>query len=330
MRKFVVVPVLTAVALLLTVSVARSSESDELRRRAQAVKKEAAELAKAGRGEEAEKLARKASELLEAAERLAGKRPKELGPEKEKSPGLLKDLIEKARRMKESGASGKELAEMQMRISKAREHLVRAGFLAGPKGPGPEKEKVHGILKDLVEKERRMKESGASEKDMDEIRQRIAEAKEEFARSGFPRRFEGPKGHGPFGPPMAGFGGPGFPRPFAGFKGPGPFGPPMPDMMAKLDETGRRIQHFRTAAENLKAAGADDLAKDLMEKAEHMEREARQSKMRLTKEGEPRPGPKMGPLPMMQFQEMRGDIGRLRAELNELRQRVNNLERGRK
>lgn len=247
MGRFVFVPVLTVAALLLTVSLARASESDELRERAQAVKKEAAELAKAGRGEEAEKLARKANELLEAAERLEGK---------------------------------------------------------GPKGLRPEFEKLRGLFKNLVEKERQMKELGAPEKEMAEIRERIAKAKEELARSGLHWRFEGPKE-------------------------PRPFGPPASEAMAKLEETGRRIKHFRTAAENLREAGANEIAKELMEKAEHMEREAREAKMRLAKEGEHRPGPKMGPLPMMQFQEMRAEIERLRGELNELRQRVKELEQRR-
>jgi phage shock protein A len=143
-----------------------------------------------------------------------------------------------------------------------------------------------------------MKESDAPEKDMAEIRERIAKAKEELA-----RRVEG-------------------------LKWAGPSGHPTPEAMAKLEEMGRRIKHFRTAAENLREAGAHDVAKELMEKAEHMEREAREAKMRLTKEGDDRPGPKMGPL-AGPLQEMREQIERLRAELNELRQRVKELEQRR-
>jgi hypothetical protein len=59
-----------------------------------------------------------------------------------------------------------------------------------------------------------------------------------------------------------------------------------------------------------------------------MEREAREAKMRLAKEGEHRPGPKMGPL-AGPIQDMREQIERLRAELNELRQRVKELEQRR-
>lgn len=226
------------------------------------------------------------------------------------------ELREKAKMVKKEAA---ELAKAG-RVEEAEKHARKAAELMEaaerlererPKGPKPESPgdrikvaKFPGILKDLMDKERRMKESGASEKDLDEIRGRIAKAMAEFARAGFHWRFEGPKE-------------------------PRPFGPPASEMMAKLEETGRRIKHLRTAAENLRAAGSDDLGRDLMEKAELMEREAREAKMRFTKEEEHRPGPKMGPF-AGPFQEMRQEIERLRAELNELRQRVKELERAKK
>jgi len=50
----------------------------------------------------------------------------------------------------------------------------------------------------------------------------------------------------------------------------------------ELDESGRRIEQVRMAAQNLKAAGILDLAQDLMEKAEAMERE--QAKKRTAEE----------------------------------------------
>ena len=104
---------------------------------------------------------------------------------------------------------------------------------------------------------------------------------------------------------------------------------PHPDMMAKLEETGRRIKHFRIAAENLHAAGADDLAKQLMEKAEIMEREAREAKMRMMEEAERHVGPEMGGIPA-QIEELRREVGRLREEMKELGQHVKELERARR
>lgn len=224
---------------------------------------------------------------------------------REKAKMVKKEAAERAKAGR--GEEAEKLARKAAELMEAAERLEGKG----PKGPKPESagdrirvEKFRGLLKDMVDKERRMKESGASEKDLDEIRERIAKAKAEFAQSGFPRRF-------------------------GGLKGPGPFGPALPEMMAKLEETGRRIKHLRTAAENLREAGADDLARDVMEKAEQMEREAREAKMRFTKEKEHPPAPKMGPFggPLL---EMRQEIDRLRAELNELRQRVKELEQAKK
>jgi hypothetical protein len=222
-----------------------ASEADELREKAQAMKREALELKERGRVEAAEDLARKAADLAEAAERLQDKRPK---------------------------VSEKEI------------------------------DKLHGHLKDLLDKERRMKESSASESDLAEIRERIAETERELDRSrvAFKRQAEEHKGPGL-----------------------------SPEAMAKLEETGRRIKHLRIAADNLQAAGAIDLARQVMEKAETLEREAREAKMRLREESERRGDPKMGRRPV-EIQELRQEIDRLRDELKELGQHVKNLERAKK
>jgi len=76
MRKSIFVPVLIATASFLTASATCASEADELREKAQAMKREAVELKERGRVKAAEDLVRKAAELAEAVERLDGKRPK--------------------------------------------------------------------------------------------------------------------------------------------------------------------------------------------------------------------------------------------------------------
>ncbi len=245
MRKSILVPVLIATAFLLAASVTFASEADELREKAQAMKRQAVELKEQGRVKAAEDLARKAAELAEAAERLDGKRPK---------------------------VSGEEI------------------------------EKLHGHLKDLLDKERRMKEARAPERDLAEIRERIVKTERELdgLRGAFKRQVEGRKGPGPH-----------------------------PEMMAKLEEVGRRIKHLRIAAENLHAAGAADLANQIMEKAEAMEREAREAKMRMTEEARHRGGPEMGGIPA-QIDELRREVARLREEMKELGQHVKELERARK
>jgi len=244
MRKIIIL-VAALVALFAVASRLIASEADELREKAQAMKRQAVELKEQGRVKAAEDLARQAAELAEAAERLEGRRPK---------------------------VSEEEI------------------------------EKLHGHLKDLLDKERRMKEARAPERDLAEIREQIVKTERELdgLRAAFKRQVEGRKG-------------PGF----------------HPEMMAKLEETGRRTKHFRIAAENLHAAGADDLAKQLMEKAEAMEREAREAKMRMMEQAKHRGGLEMGGLPA-QIEELRREVARLREEMKELGQHVKELERARK
>ncbi len=89
----------------------------------------------------------------------------------------------------------------------------------------------------------------------------------------------------------------------------------------KLGIAGRRIHHLRVAAENLKLAEAHDLAHQLMEKAEAMEREVHEAKRRLAAEmhaAHERYG-EQGPDVVWELKE---EIERLRAEVNELRQKV--------
>jgi len=245
MRKSIFVPVLITTAFLLTASATFGLEADELREKAQAMKREAVELKERGRVQAAEDLARKAAELAEAAERLEGKRPK--------------------------------VSEQEI-------------------------EKLHGHLKDLLDKERRMKEARAPERDLAEIRDRIAKTERELdgLRAAHKKQVEGRKGPGPH-----------------------------PAVMAKLEEAGRRINHLRIAADNLHAAGAADLAKQIMEKAEIMEREAREAKMRLMVEAEHRGGPETSGIPA-QIEELRREVGRLREEMKDLGQHVKELERARK
>lgn len=129
-----------------------------------------------------------------------------------------------------------------------------------------------------------------------------------------------------------------------------------PEMTEKLQEATRRLKHLHVAIENLRAAEMPDLAAQLSEKAEHMERELHQAheqfakerpspekhadsskRPEFLKEGKP-VAPKHIEPPMKKFQpelklksapghapvdELREELQRLRAELNELRQQIN-------
>ena len=89
----------------------------------------------------------------------------------------------------------------------------------------------------------------------------------------------------------------------------------------RLEAVARRIHHIRVAAENLKLAEAHDLAHQLMEKAEGMERELREGKQRLAAEMQKLQGVKDGPEIV---RDLRAENERLRSEINELRQKVEN------
>ena len=89
----------------------------------------------------------------------------------------------------------------------------------------------------------------------------------------------------------------------------------------KLEAVARRIHHIRVAAENLKLAEAHDFAHKLMEKAEVMERELQEGKQRLAAEMQKLQGVKDGP---EIGRDLRAENERLRSEIKELRQKVEN------
>ena len=96
----------------------------------------------------------------------------------------------------------------------------------------------------------------------------------------------------------------------------------------KIEMASRRVRHVRIAAENLMAADMQDLAHDLMQKADGMERDvvaAKEELMhRMQKHGGERPEGDRG-----EVQALRNENQRLNAELNELRQMVEKLRNDR-
>lgn len=87
----------------------------------------------------------------------------------------------------------------------------------------------------------------------------------------------------------------------------------------KLEKVNQRIRHIRVAAENLKQAELHDLAHELMEKAEMMERDLQAARQNLAEEfrkSQPR-DPETD-----QVRELKGEIERLRARVKELSQQL--------
>lgn len=92
----------------------------------------------------------------------------------------------------------------------------------------------------------------------------------------------------------------------------------------KLEILARRIRHVMVAAENLAAAEMHDLAHELRQKAEAMERELVAGKEQLMARAQPRKSPKSDD-PGRELQSLREENQQLQRKLRELSER---LERG--
>jgi len=161
----------------------------------------------------------------------------------------------------------------------------------GSDRPGIDKE-VHRLkerLQDLLAKEKKMREANAPEKELAAVREQIAGTERELHTI------------------------------HAHHAGPGKLPPEFHAQAEKLEAASRRIHHLRVAAENLKMAEAHDLARQIMDKAQAMEREVQEGKKRLAEEIQKIHGREHGPDVV---RELKQEIERLRAEVKELRQKV--------
>lgn len=90
----------------------------------------------------------------------------------------------------------------------------------------------------------------------------------------------------------------------------------------KLEQTSRRIRHVRMAAENLKAAEMHDMAHDLMNRADAMEKELQAAKEEFAQAMKAH-----APEKSEEIHKLRNENEHLRAELNELRKAVEELRK---
>jgi hypothetical protein len=106
-----------------------------------------------------------------------------------------------------------------------------------------------------------------------------------------------------------------------------PKNPLVPDKLRpqaeKLEMATQRIHHLRVAAEHLKIAEAHDLAHQLMEKAEAMERDVQEERRRLLEEVLQQ---RRAPEGMEMMQDLRAEVAKLRAEIKELRAKLSNRD----
>ena len=208
------------------------------------------------------------------------------------------ELRERAKAMRKEASDlaergNKEQAE---RLEKESLNLLEAAErmelkAKGSTEPGIDKEARHlkERLQDLLAKEKMLRDSNASEKKLAAVREQIAATERELHSI------------------------------HAHHAGHGKLPPEFHAHAEKLEAASRRIHHFRVAAENLKMAEAHDLARQLMEKAEAMEREVQEGKKRLAEEIQKIQGREHGPDVV---RELKQEIERLQAEVKELRQKV--------
>ena len=208
------------------------------------------------------------------------------------------ELRERAKALRKKGSISAEQGKpdqaerLERESAKLLEAAERMDLKAKGSGePGIDKEVRHlkERLQDLLAKEKKMREANAPEKELAAVREQIA---------GMERELHTIHAH---------------------HAGQGKLPPEFHAQAEKVEAASRRIHHLRVAAENLKMAEAHDLAHQLMEKAEAMEREVQEGKKRLAAEIQKAQGGEHGPNVV---RELKQEIERLRAEVKELRQQV--------
>jgi hypothetical protein len=208
------------------------------------------------------------------------------------------ELRERAKAMRKEASvlaerGNKEQAERlekeSVKLLEAAERMELKNKGSGEPGIDKEVRHLKDRLQDLLAKEKKMREANAPEKELAAVREQIAGTERELHTI------------------------------HAHHAGHGKLPPEFHAHAEKLETASRRIHHLRVAAENLKMAEAHDLAHQLMEKAEAMEREVQEGKKRLAAEMQKAHGGEHGPDVVRELKE---EIERLRAEVKELRQKV--------
>jgi len=110
-----------------------ASESDELREKAKAMQREAAELAEHGHKEEATNLKRKAMAMLEEAERLQHGRLEERHPEIMKLRLHLEKLRQEEKQLEEKAGAGERFADVRTEAGRIERELRELSH--GPEHP---------------------------------------------------------------------------------------------------------------------------------------------------------------------------------------------------
>lgn len=212
---------------------------------------------------------------------------------REKAKGLQQKASALAKQGKTEAAG--RLKKESAKLLEAAEQMEQQSKGHGERGdrPGIDKEvqKLQGHLQDLRAKKQTMRDGNAPEQELAEVREQISNTEREL------KKIHSHHGEA------------------------GKHRPELREQAEKLDIARRRIHHMRVAAQNLKMAEMHDLAHQVMEQAQAMERDVQEAKQRLAgamHEGQERHG-EHGPDVV---RELRGEIERLRAEVRELSQKI--------
>jgi chromosome segregation ATPase len=219
-------------------------------------------------------------------------------PEKQKIVDQIKQTFEKAKQLEQSGKHDEAEKLRQEARALYAKLNPSTGPATAPTGPSPERQKLYEQYKALHEKIEAAKKAGNS----DEVHHLMQEMDALHAKL---RSQEGS---------------------------------PARNYSTNGGDRAARMQHLRSAAENLKAAGCDAEAQHVIDLIRHMEAEGNGSSSRYAPQGRTAPStsnPAYTPGPrsadgasQAAVQELRGQVEQMHREMRELREELNRAKSG--
>lgn len=212
------------------------------------------------------------------------------------------ELRERIKALREQAIAAAEKGDMEQaaQLKNKAHELMKAVEQHEQKGKSGDdsnrKKEIHQLeerAQELRAKAQKLKESGANERELAEVHEQIGKLeKAMYAVRSRPTEK---------------------PAPHANVR------PELREQAEKLEHANRRVQHLRNAAQSLKQAEANDLAHQVMEKAEALSREVQEQKERLMAEMKKPREDAAGNRERGAAQE---ELERLRAEVKELRNKL--------
>lgn len=192
------------------------------------------------------------------------------------------ELRAKAKQLRQEAAAQAGIGNAQAaeELNRRSEMVLKEAELLSREHSNPQDElrRMKERLADLGNEARRLAEANAPAEDQERVRREMQRVKSEFARHGVE---PGPDAH--------------------------------PKSANSLEMAAQRLKHLRVATENLKLAGAHDLAQEAHQRAENLERELAEAKRQQADQHE-------YPPEVHAIQDLRHEVEQLRREIRELQQ----------